>query len=31
MKSKLENPFSDYGTIVAGDRFIGRKESAGPD
>lgn len=27
MTFKIENPFSDYGTIVSGERFIGRKES----
>lgn len=27
MNNNIENPFSDYGNIVRGDRFIGRKES----
>jgi len=27
MNIDIENPFADYGTIVYGDRFIGRKES----
>ena len=26
MKHDFENPFADYGTIVHGDRFIGRKD-----
>lgn len=27
MTREFENPFADYGGIVHGDRFIGRKES----
>jgi len=27
MNLEIENPFADYGNIVAGDRFIGRKDS----
>jgi len=27
MNNNIENPFSDYGNIVRGDRFIGRKEN----
>ncbi len=27
MNHNIENPFADYGTIVCGNRFIGRKES----
>ena len=29
MNDAFENPFADYGKIVRGDRFIGRKKMIG--